>query len=285
MPTPPLTNTCQGTNAAAVTSANTVGPNQFDTVTTSGAGNTITFDNTHFQTGTVSIKCLVGATSGTSYCIWKAAISGSPYLTMYSRMYLWIDALPTSNTRLIAFLGNASTLRGSLQLLTTGQLRTVNAAGSTIATSANTVPTGQWVRVEFDVTGDPTVGVLTARLYNTATSNTATETLSSTAQNTGGTIDEVRYGQSSAVTSNTYWMSSLGVTNTGPMGPAFPMAGNAQSSAGLTLPGLAQLAVAATRVWSPFPTYARSSGLRLWPSTGTTVVPVTTGQIWPRGKK
>jgi len=284
MALPPLTNTCQGTNGVAVLSNNSVGPNQFDTVSTSGAGNTITYDNTHIQNGTVSIKTLVGATSGTAYIIWKASISNTPYLTMYSRMYLWIDALPTSNTRLIAFLGSSSTLRGSVQLLTTGQIRTINAAGSTVATTTATVPTGQWVRVEFDCTGDVAVGVLTARLYNTATSNTPTETLNSTAQNTGGTIDEIRMGQSSAVTSNTYWMSSLGVSNVGPMGPSFPVAGN-PISVGVTLSQLTQLAITASRQWEILPVYSRSAALRLWPSSGSSAVPVTTGQIWPRGKK
>jgi hypothetical protein len=283
---PPLTNTCQGTNGVQVSTANSVGPNQFDSVTLSGAGNTFTYDTTHIQNGTVSIKSAIGATSGTTYCGWKASIGGTPYATMYSRLYLWVDVLPTSNTRIVSFHGTATSagMRFCVQLLTTGQLRTINAAGSTVATTTATVPTGQWVRVELDGTGSTAAGVITCRLYNTATSTTPTETLNSTAQNTTDTIDEIRFGQSSAVTSNTYWMSSLGVGYTGPMGPSFPVNGNALSAAGkISMPS--DLTINVTRQWEFFAFYPRSAALNVFPGSGASAVPVTTGQIWPRGKK
>lgn len=213
------TNTCEGTSGTAVTNANSAGPTQFSSTGLSGAGNTLTYDNAQVLRGSTSVKCLVGGTAGASYVVWTFTAEA----TIYSRKYTYFSSLPSSNTRLAAYIdGSGSLLRGGIYINTSGKILTVNSASSTIHTSTTTIPTGQWVRLEFDCTGDPSAGVLTCRIYTTPDSVTPTETLNDTSQNTGGTIGQIWIGSSdSSTTSSTHWQDDIGVTDVEPMGPSF----------------------------------------------------------------
>lgn len=205
-----LSNGCEGTSGVAITNANSLGPNQFTSITRTGTGTTSTWDNTHVHSGVTAMLNSLAAVASTVYVDWSGlSISPTPVANAFVRFYVYLTAYPTVTTRISAFLG-AAVLRCSLQVTTTGTIRTVNSAGSVIATTTATIPLNGWTRIEFEVSGiSGTTGTVNARMFsgaNLETTNPDTNgTLSNSAQSVGGTVDDIRIGQSSSVTMTTAW--------------------------------------------------------------------------------
>lgn len=221
-----LTNACQGTSGTAVSATNTGGPSQFNSIGLGGTGNTLNFDNTHSLRGGTAISPKIVITGGGAYGVW----SFTAVTTAYSRAYVYLAAAPGSNTRLAAYIDTTgATLRSAIYIDTGLDIQMVNSAAVTESTSTTLIPTGAWCRIEFDCTGSATVGVLTCRMYVTSPDgSTPDQTLSNTAQNTGGTIGQIWIGSSdsSTATSQT-WLDDLGVTDAGPMGASLASATSA----------------------------------------------------------
>lgn len=204
-----LSNTCEGTNAATVSTTNSAGPNQLDATSLSGAGTTCTWDNAHAHSGSTALKNHLPTVAASVYQAWKASISPSPVANAYVRFYLYLTAYPTVTTRIVMFTV-VPNLRSALQITTTGTIRTLTSAGATIATTTAAVPLNAWCRIEYEVTGiSGTTGAVAARMFSGANLETTTAdtggSLSNTGQTVGGTIDEVRFGHSSSVTMTTAW--------------------------------------------------------------------------------
>lgn len=203
-----LSNTCEGTNAATVTNANTGGPNQYNTISVTGTGTTCAFDNAHVHGGSTAIKNHLAAVASTVYHDWSSASVGSAVTDAYCRMYLYLTAYPTVTTRLVMFQGGV-TMRSNLQITTTGTIRTINTAGGVSATTTAVVPLNAWCRIEFDTTGITTTATLSARMFSGANLEKTTPdtngSISTAGVAIGGTIDDVRWGQSAAVTMTTAW--------------------------------------------------------------------------------
>lgn len=203
-----LDNTAQGTSGATVPTTAIGAPNALDTSTVSGTGSTITFDSAHAHAGTTSIHHHLATVASTAYEDWKASITTST-ANAYSRFYLYLTAYPTVTTRIVAMLSGAS-LNGSLQITTTGTFRTVNSAGSVVATTTGTIPLNTWVRVEFEITGQSgTTATIAARSFSGANLEGATPDTNCSLSNAGTTVvgatGDVRFGHSSSVTMTTAW--------------------------------------------------------------------------------
>lgn len=210
-----------GTSGTGVTTGNSGGASgtAFDQVTTSTSC-TMTFDSTNGGAhGSMAYKSLTGATAGEAYVMWTTSLVSAATATIYVRAYLYLTANPGTQTRLVRWL-SVSTVRGSIQINTSGKLVTTDSSGTTVATMTNAIPLNQWVRVEGFCTGDAAAGVLECKLFTTLDSTTPLETISNSTLNTGGTIDRVRLGQTGTGVANiTYWMDDLGASDAGYLGP------------------------------------------------------------------
>jgi hypothetical protein len=218
---PVLVNTFEGgTNGVTVSPGNSGGASgaAFDSVTI-GGGATLAFDSTRAAHGALSLQVATVA-SATSYVQWSASMG--PQSPAWFRAYLYLTANPAANHRAVTFL-QGGTLCGYVQVLTTGRLQFVNAAGSAIFTTTAAVPLGQWFRIEGFLTGDATAGQVELKLFaSQADGVTPDETdTSSAAQNTAGRPDTVRYGVAAAVANaGPFWMDDLGLSATGYLGPS-----------------------------------------------------------------
>ena len=220
--------------------------NYFDTVTI-GGGATDAFDNTHAAHGTLSCK-IATAGSAAVYNTWSASLTNTGIPQVWVRMYLYFTANP-SNTHRVFSATAGSSVAAALQVTTSGTLRWTDAAASTIFTTTTAIPLNSWFRVEGFVTGSAGAGQVSLSLYTTPDSVVPAEAFTSAAtQNTAGLVTDVRYGVSAAVASvGPFWMDDIGLSTTGPLGPAlaFPAGGASSIACGQAgiLPGTAATAL------------------------------------------
>lgn len=196
-----LNNTCEGSNAVAITNANSA-PDNWASVTLTGTGSTKTFSTAQNHLGSSSMLLYMAAVASTNYSRWSGLTASSRAL---SRYYMWMSAYPTTATRFLSFHGSSSTMRCVFQVTPTGTIRTHDSAGSVVATSTAVLPLNAWARIEFecfDISGS--TGTLAARMFSGANLEKGTpdsgSDLYNTGQAVGGTIDEVRFGFTSSVT-------------------------------------------------------------------------------------
>lgn len=223
-----LTNTFEGIGSGITLTAgaggNTGGAsgNFFDTITI-GTNATLAADNTHSAHGIVSCKVATAASSVTSFAQWDTSMGTQAQI--WFRSYLYFTANPGSATDVIegASVGG---LCAGVQLATNGTLIFRNSAGTTIFTTTATIPLNQWFRLEGFIIGSSTVGQVSLSLYKTADSLTPDETDTSAAtQNTRGSMTQYRFGQLTArVNAGPFWQDDLGISSTGPLGPAASLA-------------------------------------------------------------
>ncbi len=215
-----LTNSLEGgTAGTTITGANSGGisGNAFNGPAV-GTGATLAYDSTTAAHGTLSAKIATGSTATNSYLRWSTALGTVP--TVYTRQYLYLPALPATATRVLAAIG-ANGTDAALQLLPTGQLRSLNAGAAVLNTSTTVLPLNQWVRIETMITGSTTSGQVQVKIFLTPDGTTPDETLTSPLTNTAGAISDLRFGISgTAVANTTYWLDDLDATTTGYPGPA-----------------------------------------------------------------
>lgn len=270
-----VTNNAEGgTHAAAVSTGNSGGASGtvFDAVSI-GASTTIAYDSGQAAHGSLSVKHDAQSGSAGGYLAWQTSTIGTRKL-LFLRCYLNVTALPSADALIARCYGSGS-IRCGLWVTSTGALRWTNASGSTIQTSTNTVTTSSWARLEGMLCGDASAGQVETRLYKTADSLTATETqVSAASQNTGGTIDEIRWGNATGVVV-TYYLDDLAATDLGYFGPA----SLSYTDYSPTLDAL----VAPTHGQTSFVPAINTLTCITRTSWGGQVA--LTGQIWPRGRK
>jgi hypothetical protein len=183
------------------------------------AGGTLVYDTTHAALGAQSMKVATGATSGANFVAWTTRLG--TLTDHYGRFYLWIDGAPASNVIGAAAFSGAS-LAARIILNTSRKVLLQDQAAATQATSTNAVPIGQWVRIEYHVVHSTTVGQIELKLFNTATSSTPTETLTTSASlNTLASADRVRFGMPAGVANQAaFWMDQIQAGATAYPGPA-----------------------------------------------------------------
>lgn len=235
-----LTNSAEGVtpSGTTVTTANSGGAsgNAWDVVTLPSGGSIVS-DSAQVAHGGLSYLITIGGTLAEAYLAWTTSIGvlGST-APVFTRAYLYVTANPGTTHKLISVMTGTNAACGSLILTTAGKIATINAAGTTVATSTNSVPLNAWCRVEFDCTPSTTVGVLTARLYLTPDAIAADETLNNTGQVlSAGPVDQVRYGPRGTTVANVSCrFDDVGITDIGPMGPSASFAGAGAAQPGQT---------------------------------------------------
>ncbi len=209
-------------NGTTVTVANSTlggqGDDAFGGVTI-GAGSTLVYDTTTKIHGPSS-AAFDPAAAVTDYVEWRPTAFGE----WYGRLYVNFSVLPPNAVSLVMFRDSATaTNRGVFTITATGQVRMVNGAGTTVDTTTATLTAGAWSRIEMHWIGDPTIGFMEAKLFNTVESTTPTETITVSNTNTTGTVDRIRVGQCNAPAGDTsvFHLDNLEFNTVGYPGPWF----------------------------------------------------------------
>lgn len=215
-----LVNTFEGgTSGSALATASSGGAsgNAFDLVVT-GSGATNAYDSSQEAHGFLSCKMATGA-SAVVYEQWTTSMGSQAQA--WFRLYLYFTANPTNQHRVLEFV-SAGTGAGGVLLTTTGRFQMLNSAGTTITTTASTIPLNAWFRIEGFILGSATVGQTELKFFKSPDAIVPAETNTSAAsQNTAGTLDTYRFGVAVAIASvGPFWMDDIGLSNTGYLGPA-----------------------------------------------------------------
>lgn len=181
----------RGTSGATIATGDVGDLDAWDAVTIGTAAAAI-YDTAHAMFGLKAAKVSTGATSTNALLSWIAKLGTQT--SHYGRVYLYLTANPASSVNVIVAPSGAVN-NPSVQINTAGKLRLLDAAGAQQGISTNTISLNQWIRIEYHFVHSATVGQIEAKLFNTATSSTPTETLTSVATlNTNVSADRVRFG-------------------------------------------------------------------------------------------
>lgn len=203
-----------GTNGAAITAANS----GLDSVSL-GSGATAVYDNAHVLFGTVSAK-LTTSTVVQAEPAWSTQLG--TITTGYARFYLYYTATPLTADRLCMGFCQASNVGFGFDMTVLGKLTTKVASSATFGTTANALPTGQWIRIEMDVPAfSTTAAAPVLRYYNSPHSATPTETISGTARNVNANATFFRL-PIRAASYGPFWIDGAEVSTTAQPGPLPP---------------------------------------------------------------
>jgi hypothetical protein len=211
-----FTNTLNGGVAGSVLSIGWSGGagSAFDLVRNEGGS--ITLDATHTRGVGLSVKHTVGV-RGNAYYGWGPTFAWAP--TWYGRTYVWFDALPSGDVRLVR-AEESGALRFAIDVLRNGHLRLKDGGNVTIATTRSAILTGGWVRVEWGV--DQRTGSIQVRLFNSPNLTTATDTMIAASALSSGSTNEVEIGRSGSQNfSAVFWTDDPAISTQGYVGPVF----------------------------------------------------------------
>ncbi len=214
----PLNNAEGGSNTTTVTTGNSGGSsgNAFDAVSI-GVGSGLVFDNAQAAHGSLSYKYTFAGNA--VYTSWTTTTLGAARRLWFYRLCVYVPVFSVTFTPLMAFYGSGS-LRatfGITNVAGSGQPSWNNSVGGSMVSGAANVPAATWVRFEGLVGGDATAGQAEILYYSTKDSISATSSRSAATYNTGGLIDEVRWGDTTGL-GLTYNLDDLGVCDLGYLG-------------------------------------------------------------------
>jgi hypothetical protein len=177
-------------------------------VTSSGA--TLQYDDAH-AVGPFSARHEV-TSNGNAYFQWTGLRS-----TWYGRLFVWLGRRPVGGVRLIRGSTN-NVLRCALDILSDGSLRWVDQYNRPIVSTTTPLALRQWVRIEWKV--DHISGRVTIRLYNSAHSLIATESVASSRHRSiGPSTREMQYGRSGTLPyAYTFWTDGPALSSSGYLG-------------------------------------------------------------------
>lgn len=185
---------------------------------TIGAGSTLTSSSAQAANGTLG--GLVSAiASETAYAGWSTAIG--TLTEFWGRVSVYFTANPAGSTRIFSGY-NGVTRVGALQLGTTGKISLIDSGNTNQGTMTNAIALNQWNRVEWHYICSATVGMLEAKLFQTVTSSSPTETLTtSSLLNTSTQATVYRFGRSESATgaTGTFYIDDLAIDTAGYPGP------------------------------------------------------------------
>lgn len=181
---------------------------------------TVTYDTAHAHSGTLSMKVdMAGGAS--SQWRWSDGADQAG-ATGYLRFYLWLAALPSQNTSVAYVLDHSNVILLRVRVHTDGTVDLLDQANAIMGTTAAAVATGQWVRLEAKVTCSATTGQAELRLYNSADSTTAAETVvTGSTFNTGSTKPGGwRFGGlTSSAAADVFWIDDISSSDVDWIGP------------------------------------------------------------------
>lgn len=173
-------------------------------------GGTLIYDTTHVALGAQACKVATGGTAGVAVLRWDNSSALGTVTDHYGRAYFYFTAFPAGIVHFVNFTPDAA---GACRLgvNTSGKLLILDVTNAIVATSTNAIATGQWIRVEWHIVHSTTVGQGEVVLYNTATSGTPTETLTTAAnKNLAAAVTRVNFGAINSVANVApFWMDSI----------------------------------------------------------------------------
>lgn len=190
------------------------GSSPFDAVRVDGNAS-MRFDSTHTRGVGLSIKHIVGSRAN-AYYEWSSSFGRQSQ--WYGRVYVWFDALPSGDPRLVRAL-DGQRLDLSIDLLRTGKLRIKDSTNTTLATTSQSIATRGWVRIEWQV--DQRTGTVELRVFNSPNEVTPTETVKTMGgADIGRAADRVQIGRSGTQASTSvFWTDDPALSAARYLGP------------------------------------------------------------------
>ena len=206
-----------GILGATLSTSNSAGANgtAFDTVVTNG-GAGLVYDNSRTRGVGLSARHTLGA-GANSYYEWNSSL-GSPSV-WYGRVYIWLNALPAGDLRLIRGESAGGDLEFVIEVTRRGTMRIRNSSNQVIGTTRQAVLTSGWVRLEWKV--NHATGQVELRVFNSPNLTTPTETLITAAgQSIGARPDRVQIGRSGTQAfAVDFWTDDPALSTTAFIGP------------------------------------------------------------------
>lgn len=167
------------------------------------------YDTTQAAVGGQSCKMLTVTSTGTSMT-WGPSADLGTLANHYGRLYLYLTANPGASVILVRCLNGVSAAC-AVGVTSGGKVFVSDQAAVTKATGSVSVALNQWVRLEWHVTHDVTNGVVEAKLFNTAASATADETITGAGSfSTLASADTIRFGVvNSVANAGPLWMDAI----------------------------------------------------------------------------
>lgn len=152
-------------------------------------GSQLTYDASTFSQGSKSLK--IDFSVNSNGCVgWGAASLGSSGKTAYARLYFKVEVLPVATTTRFVVFGdlNGTNLIGQVVILASGLMALQDMNQVTLATSATSVVTNEWCRLDVRIVSNGATGEIEARLFAGANANgyIPDETLTAGGANTNG---------------------------------------------------------------------------------------------------
>ena len=207
-----------GTLGATLSPTDSGGANgmAFDTVVTNGGGRLV-YDNTRTRGIGLSARHTVGA-GGNAYYEWNRSL-GSPSV-WYGRVYIWLNALPAGDIRLIRGESASGDLELVIEVTRRGTMRIRDGSNQIIGTTHQAVLTSGWVRLEWKV--NHATGQVELRVFNSPNLTTPTETLvTATGRAIGALPAQVQIGRSGTQAFFAdFWTDDPALSTTNFIGPS-----------------------------------------------------------------
>ncbi len=215
-----LNNAEGGSNTTTVTTGNSGGSsgNAFDAVSI-GTGSALTYSSAQAAHG--SLSYLYAWTTNPTYMSWTTATLGAARRLWFYRLCVYVPVFSVTFTPLMTVYGSGS-LRatfGITNVAGSGQANWNNSLGASMTSTAANIPAATWVRFEGMIGGDATAGQAEILYYSTKDSISSVASRSTATYNTGGLIDEVRWGNNTGA-GLTYNLDDVGFCDLGYLGPA-----------------------------------------------------------------
>lgn len=176
-----------GTNGSNILTSDSGNATAWDLSVDPGA--TLKYSNTRAHDG--SLSALLDNTGFTaSNCLLEWNTAYGTQTEHYGRIYIYVASLPSGLWR--GIVGNSEFADFMLSISSDGKLRIDDNTGVTNGTVA--IATNQWVRIEWHVVHNISTGSFEVRLYNTADSNTADDTIIASSRNTGANSTLIWFG-------------------------------------------------------------------------------------------
>lgn len=179
------------------------------------AAGTLTYDTTHVGHGTLAAKI---APSGASACYVQWDTAFGTQTEHYGRAYLYLTTNPSAVPRGPIRGYNGATVAWGIHVNTNGTLQCGDSDSSVSGSVA--IGLNQLIRVEWHVVHSATVGIVEAKLFNSAESTTPSETITHSSANTLTQSDRIRFGVTDGGTAPAaFWIDDIIANATAYPGP------------------------------------------------------------------
>lgn len=220
-----------GTNGSTIATTDAGSATPWDAVVI-GTGASVKYDTTHVHGGSLAAKIAIAATAGASHLDWQSAHLGTLNTNDvgYFRAYFYLPGGNPAAAWTLVVGRQATNTPYRIRINTSGKIEILDSTNTVKATSTTSVPASAgWVRIEWQVTQNSTVGGVVARLYFTnadAASGSQDETVGTAGSyNTLSSSDSVWLGQTvSGPTNVSLWIDDVATSPTTWIGPTAAVA-------------------------------------------------------------